>query len=98
TGGAWIAVLFAAIVASVAAWMAWPLISVRLDRSPLVPAHFHPLLFNRCGVYQLALLILIAGCMIAYAAIWRISIAETLASMFAVTAGAALTLLLLDID
>ena len=98
TGLAWIAVFFAAIVAIVAAWTAWPLISVGLDRSLLVSAQFHPLLFNRYGIYQGALLVLIAGCMIVYAVIWRISIAETLASMFAVIAGAALTLLLLDLD
>jgi len=40
-------------------------------------------------VNALVLLVLIAGCMIAYAAIWRINAAETLASMFAVIAGAA---------
>jgi len=95
---AWIAVLFAAIVAIVAAWTAWPLISVGLDRSLLDSAQFHPLLFNRYGIYQGALLVLLAGCMIAYAAIWRISIAETLASILAVIAGAAFTLLLLDLD
>src|SRR5581483_10535460 len=98
TGGAWIAVLVGAIVAAVAAWTAWPLISVGLDRTLLDAAQFHPLLFNRFGVYQTALLLLIAGCMIAYAAIWRISASETLASIFAVIAGASLTLLLLDLD
>jgi hypothetical protein len=36
--------------------------------------------------------------MIAYATIWRVSAAETLASMFAVTAGAAMALLVLDLD
>jgi hypothetical protein len=98
TGTAWIAVLIAATAAIAATWMAWPLISVGLDRGLLVSAQFHPLLFNRYGVYQLALLALITGCMIAYAAIWRIGVPETLASMFAVIAGAALTLLLLDLD
>src|SRR5581483_8384183 len=97
-GGAWIAVLIAAIVATAASWMAWPLISDGLDRALLDAAQFHPLLFNRYGIYQLALLVLIAACMIAYAAVWRISAAETLASMAAVIAGAALTLLLLDLD
>ena len=78
--------------------MAWPLIAAGLDRALLDAAQFHPLLLNRYGVYQAALLALIAGCMIAYAAIWRISVAETLASMSAVIAGAALALLLLDLD
>jgi hypothetical protein len=98
TGGALIAVIIAAMVAIAAVWTAWPLISIGFDRSLLVSAQFHPLLLNRFGIYQMALLILIAGCMIAYAAIWKISVSETLASMFMVIAGAALTLLLLDID
>jgi hypothetical protein len=98
TGGAWVAVLVAAIIAIAAARAAWPLISAGLDRALLDAAQFHPLLLNRYGIYQAALLALIAGCMIAYAAIWRISAAETLTSMFAAIAGAALTLLLLDID
>ena len=98
TRGSWLAALIAAIVAGAAAWAAWPLISVGLDRNMLASAQFHPLLFNRYGIYQSALLALIAACMIAYAAIWRVSAAETLASMSAVIAGAALTLLLLDLD
>jgi hypothetical protein len=98
TRRSWLAALIAAMFAGAAAWMAWPLISVGLDRALLDAAQFHPLLFNRYGVYQFALLALIAGCMIAYAAIWRISVSETLASMSALIAGAALTLLLLDLD
>jgi len=93
----WIAALIAAIVAVAASWMAWPLISAGLDRNLLDAAQFHPLLFNRYGAYQLALIALIAGCMIAYAAIWRISVQETLTSVFAVIAGAALSLQLLDL-
>ena len=98
TRGSWLAAFIVALVAGTAVWLAWPLISVGLDRALLDAAQFHPLLFNRYGVYQLFLLVLIAGCMIAYAAIWRISASETLASIFAVIAGAALTLLLLDLD
>ena len=41
---------------------------------------------------------LIAGCMISYAAIWRVSAAETLASMAAMAAGALITLLALDLE
>jgi hypothetical protein len=36
--------------------------------------------------------------MIAYAAIWRVSVTETLASIFAAAAGAAIALLVLDVD
>src|SRR5262249_41171151 len=98
TRGSWLAALIAAIAAGFASWMAWPLISVGLDRSLLDAAQFHPLLLNRYGLYQGALLVVIAGSMIAYAAIWRITVPETLASIFAVIAGAALALLLLDLD
>jgi len=56
------------------------------------------LLSGRFGIYQAALLLLIGGCMIAYAAIWRVSAAETLASMFAVAAGASIALLALDVQ
>ena len=61
-------------------------------------AHFHPLFFGRFGIYQAALLVLIGGCMIAYAAIWRVSATETLASMFAVAAAASIALLVLDLE
>src|SRR6201999_2316747 len=50
------------------------------------------------GVYQAALLALIGGCMIAYAAFWRVSAAETVASMAAIAAGALIALLVLDIQ
>ena len=81
-----------------AAWAAWPLIATGFDRALLDAAQFHPLLLGRFGIYQAALLVLIVGCMIAYAAIWRVSAAETLASMSAVAAGASLALLVLDLE
>ncbi len=93
----WPAVVVAA-AAIAAAWAAWPLIVTGFDRSLLDAAHFHPLLFGRFGVYQTALLALIGGCMIGYAAIWRVSATETLASMFAVAAGASIALLVLDLE
>ena len=98
TASSWIAVAVAAIIAAAAAWAASPLIAAGLDRGLLDAAQFHPLLLNRFGIYQAALAVLIGGCMIAYAAIWRISAAETLASIFALIAGSLLALLLLDLD
>jgi hypothetical protein len=98
TASSWVAVAAAAIVAAAAAWAASPLIAAGLDRGLLDAAQFHPLLLNRFGIYQAALAILIGGCMIAYAAIWRVSAAETLASMFALVAAASVALLLLDLD
>jgi len=94
----WIAAAIAGLLAVAASWAAWPLIATGLDRALLDAAQFHPLLLNRYGVYQIALFALIVLSMIAFAAIWRINVAETLASIFAVIAGAALALFILDVD
>src|SRR5882724_2839131 len=98
TRSAWLAVGVAAVAAIAETSAAWPLIATGFDRALLNAAHFHPLLLGRFGIYQAALLMLIGGCMIAYAAIWRVSAAETLASMFAVAAGASIALLALDLE
>jgi hypothetical protein len=94
----WLAAGVAAIAAIIAAWVAWPLIAIGFDRALLEAAHFYPLFFGRFGIYQAALLVLIGGCMIAYAAIWRVSATETLASMFAIAAAASIALLVLDLE
>src|ERR1700735_2608418 len=86
------------IAAVVAVSVAWPLIATGLDRTLLDTAGFRPLLFGRFGIYQAALVLLTGGCMLAYAAIWRVSAAETLASMAAVVAGASVALLALNLD
>jgi hypothetical protein len=93
----WLAACLAAILAVAAGFAAWPLVMAGFDRALLEAAQFRPLFMNRFGIYQAALLILIFGCMIAYAAIWRVAAAETLASMFAVAAGAAIALLALNV-
>ncbi len=98
TGASWLVVIVIALAALAIAWMAWPLIATGLDRALLDAAQFHPLLLGRFGVYQVALLVMIAICMIAFAAIWRVSAAETLTSMAAVALGAAAALLLLNVD
>jgi hypothetical protein len=94
----WPAAIVATIAALAAAWGAWPLIATGFDRALLDAAQFHPLVPGRFGIYQVALLILIGTSMIAYAAIWRISAAETLASISAIAAGASLALLVLDLE
>jgi hypothetical protein len=94
----WTAAIMAAVAAMAAAWAAWPLIVTGFDRALLDAAQFHPLLFGRFGLYQAALLVLIGGCMIAYAMIWSVSAAEMLASMSAIAAGALLALLALNIE
>lgn len=98
TPASWLAAIVIALAALAAAWMAWPLVATGLDRALLDAAQFHPLLFGRYGGYQVALLAFIAICMITFAAIWRVSVAETLASMSAVILGAAAALLLLNVD
>jgi hypothetical protein len=98
TRRAWLAAAIAAIVAIAAAWIAWPLLATGFDRRLLDAAQFHPLLMGRYGIYQAALLVLIFGCMIGYAAIWRVSATETVASMSAVVAGASMALLALDVE
>ena len=98
TGASWLAVIVTALAALAAVWMASPLIATGLDRALLDAAQFHPLLLGRYGAYQVVLLALITACMIGFAAIWRVSAAETLASISAVALGAAAALLLLNVD
>jgi len=98
TRSSWLVAAIAAIAAIVAAWAAWPLVGTGLDRGLLDAAHFAPLVAGRFGIYQIALLLLIVGCMVAYAVIWRVSAAEALASMSAVAAGASIALLVLNVD
>jgi hypothetical protein len=93
----WLTASLAVAVAIAAIFATWPLIATGLDRSLLDAAQFRPLLLDRFGVDQAALLVLIGGSMIAYAAIWRVSAAETIAAMAMVVTGAALALLLLDV-
>jgi hypothetical protein len=95
---AWLATAIAGLAAALAAWAAYPLIAIGFDRALLGAAQFRPLFLGQFGVYQAALLILIGACMIAYAAIWRVAAAETIASMFAVAAGALVALLALKLE
>ena len=98
TRSAWLATGIAAVAAVAAVSAAWPLVATGFDNALLEAARFRPLLLGRYGLYQAALLILIAGSMITYAAIWRVSAAETLASMLAMAAGASIALLALDLE
>jgi hypothetical protein len=95
---AWPATAIAGFAAAFAAWAALPLIGVGFDRALLDAAQFHPLFLGKFGVYQAALLTLIGGCMIAYAAIWRVAATEAIASMFAVAAGGLIALLALKLE
>src|SRR5271169_786768 len=90
--------IIATVAAIAAARAAWPLVVTGFDRTLLNAAQFHPLMLGRFGLYQVVLLALIGSCMTAFAAIWRISAAETLASISALVAGASLALLALDLE
>ncbi len=92
------AAILAAAAAMAATWAVWPLVVTGFDPGLLDAAHFRPLLLGRYGIYQAALLLLIIGCMIIFAVIWRISTMETLASVSSMVLGAALALLVLDLE
>ena len=92
---AWAVVLFAGAASVFFGWLALPLLAAGMDSAATAEATIRPLIGGRFGLYQIALLGWIAVCMIAYAAIWRISVTETLAAMFAVVTGAAFGLLAL---
>jgi hypothetical protein len=94
----WLAMVVAAGAAIAAVTTAWPIVATGFDRALLDAANFRPLLLDRFGIYQAALLVLIGGCMVAYSGIWRVSAAETLASMFALAAGASVALLALNFE
>jgi hypothetical protein len=98
TPSGWMATIVSAAAAISAISAASPLIATGFDRALLDAAQFHPLLLGRFGIYQIALLVLIGGCVLAYARLWRVSAAETLASIFAMAAGASLALLALNIE
>lgn len=94
---AWLAVLLAAMIAAGMLALAWPLIAAGLEPESIDIAQLHPLIAGRFGIYQIALLAWIGIGMVAFAALWRVSASETLASMFAIAAGASLGLLALYI-
>ena len=95
---AWLAVAASALAAALTLFAALPLIRAGLDPAATSAALLRPLLFGKFFTYQFALLAWIGGCMIAYAAIWRVSATETLTAMFAVITGACLALLALNIQ
>ena len=92
---AWPITAVMAIASGAALGTGWPLLLDGFDLTLINAAELRPFLAGRYGLYQLALMVLIAACMIAYAVLWRVSTVETLTSMFAVILGASLALLVL---
>jgi len=92
---AWLATGLAAVIAVALVMAAKPLITTGLDPAVIAASRLRPLIASTFGLYQIAILIWIVLGMVAFAALWRVSVAETVASLFAVTAGAAFGLLAL---
>jgi hypothetical protein len=92
---AWLATAIVILFAAGALYAAWPLIRTGLDPAVASASTLKPLLLGRFGAYQAVLLAWIGLGMIAYAALWRVNVRETLAAMAAVIGGASLGLLAL---
>lgn len=89
-------VLAVAAMLSIAA--AYPIITAGLDPAAVLAASLKPGMFGPPGAYQAALLLWIVAGMAAYAVLWRVSLAESLAAVFAAFGGAALALLALKLS
>ena len=75
---AWAAVLVAAVAALLAGIAAWPLIAAGFDPVHVTAAGLKPMLFGRFGVYQFALLGVIAACVYVFGAMTQYTIGQLL--------------------
>jgi hypothetical protein len=93
-----LAIPLSALLAAGAALIAIPAAALVWTGLSQAPSVFpHPFALGVFGIYQAAIAAWIALTMIGFAIIWRVSAAETLATMSAVLAGVAVGLLCLDI-
>lgn len=97
SGPAWLVVALAGLLAAGAAMLAYPLVVTGLAPANAVAHGLKPLIAGTFGVYQAALVALVAVCVIAFAAIWRVSLAETVASALLLIAGVAVGLLAMNV-
>ncbi len=86
------------ILAILAIWAAYPIITAGLDPAAVRAFHLRPAIAGMLGLYQCALMLWIATATIVFAVLWRVSPAECIATIFAMAAGAALALLALDMS
>jgi hypothetical protein len=95
----WFAVGGGAIVAMLMLWTSSSLIRVGFDPTAMAATtpSLKPL-FGTPGVYQIGLLLWTGFAMAAFATLWKVSFAESLAGMLAVLAGACLALLALNVS
>jgi hypothetical protein len=94
----WLAASAIGAVATLMFYASLPLILAGFDPAATAAASVRPLFAGTFGLYQAGLLMWIGLCMVSFALIWGVSLAETVAAMFAVVAGASLGLLALYIQ
>jgi hypothetical protein len=87
----WGAIAALALAAALLAWLAWPVLATGYDEATARAAGLKPL-FGRFGVYQAGLLAMTVAAVVAYAVLWRVAAAETVATLLALAGGAALGL------
>ncbi|WP_458760244.1 hypothetical protein ACSVBT_05430 [Afipia sp. TerB] len=85
---AWVAVLAAALAASLLVWGITPILIDGFAPENISPLNLRPVLLESFGIYQVALLLWIAACIVVFACLWRVSLPETLATLLAVISGA----------
>jgi hypothetical protein len=95
----WLATAAFAGTALVILWVSWPLIRTGFDPAAMaatLPAK--SILAGRPGFYQAAVLAWTLVGMVVFSAIWKVSVAESLAAIFALAIGLGAALLALDIS
>ena len=94
----WLAAALLCLLAALTVLPAAALIGEGLD--PAIAASFglRPLIGGKLGIYQFMIAGWIGLGMLAYAVVWRVAVAELLAAMAAVIGGAALGLLVLNVQ
>lgn len=95
----WLVAAALAMAALAMFWFSLPLIRTGFDPVAMagtLPAR--PPLLSRPGVYQAAILVWTGAAMAAFSIVWKVSVAESLAAMFALVTGLCAALLVLDIS
>lgn len=87
------AIVLSAILAALLAYGAYPLVSDGLDPANVSAMGLRPLVGNRPGLYQAALVSWITLGVVVHAWAWRIVASEVVASLLAIAAGTSLALL-----
>jgi hypothetical protein len=86
----------AAVAIAVAVAFAWPALSLLAEGMTAV-TNYRPIGGGLSGIYQWLIALWIAGAMVAYAVVYRVSVTDTVAAIAALAVGIALGLLSLDI-